>query len=54
MLRRASNFPKGQTHVCLMYPRYTGMRAMQSPADPNKVLVETKTDGRPVQLREAR
>jgi len=30
--------------------RYTGMRAMQSAADANKVLVEIKTDGKPLRF----
>jgi len=30
----------------LKYPRYTGMRAMQSDTDPNKVLVEIRTDAK--------
>ena len=34
----------------LSNPRYTGIRAMQSPADPNKVLVEIKTDSKPLRF----
>jgi hypothetical protein len=34
----------------LSYPRYAGVRTMQSPADPNKVLVEIKTDGKPLRF----
>jgi hypothetical protein len=34
----------------LSYPRYTGVSAMQSAADPNKVFVEIKTDGKPLRV----
>ena len=34
----------------LSYPRYTGLRVAQSAADPNKVLVEIRTDTQTLQF----